>query len=208
MKKIIAFFLTLIFVCSLCSCAKVKTEIYEDGTSDTTDDAYQIFTPPPVTEETTLPETTSAEETTFSDYAVHDYPVSDTDMQSQPIQISNAYFTLTLPAQWNGLYFSDTSFTDDGIMMINFRQLKSAEAGFGGTLFTLALVPSGTALPYPQSRKLHTLYTQSGVYTLFCLTPSDIQYPAQFADEYRTMSAETDSVLSSLAPAEGNSFSD
>lgn len=208
MKKIIALFLTLIFVCVLCSCAKVKTETYEDGTSGTTDGGYQIFTQPPITEDTTLPEETSAEETTFSDYAVHDYPAGDTGMQSQPIRISNAYYTLTLPAEWNGLYFSDTSFTDSGIMMMNFRQLKSAEAGFGGALFTLALVPSGTELPYPQSRKLHTLYTQSGVYTLFCVIPSDVQYPAQFADEYRTMSAETDSVLSSLAPADGNSFSD
>lgn len=202
MKKIIAAFSSCVCLFALSSCKPDVTVNVPETTA--APNHFEIFTLPPTTAEMTTEETT-AEETTQNEYQVHEY-VTEPATAPSGIMIRNAYFSLMLPKEWDGRYLSDTSFADNGVMTVNFRELKSAEEGYGGIVFSVAVVPFGVAPNGYGARLLHTVYTASGYYSLYAVYPSDIQYSSGAKEDHQKMTAAAEMILSTLAPGPGCSF--
>lgn len=155
---------------------------------------------PPSGQATTAPEegTGNAPETYYK-------PTEAVSYSSEGIPIANAYFSLRLPADWDGHYLCETNYTED-VMFLRFRHRASSDAGAGGTLFQLALVPAEAEFDVPEGKNLHTLSDGSETYALYAVYPTDVQYAPDTEEEYLAMQRQIDGALATLEPAAGFRF--
>ena len=91
-------------------------------------------------------------------------------------------------------------------MVLRFRHRESADAGMGGTLFLLALVPEGADYNAASMKQLHTLSDGDETYTLYLVNPTDVQFSEETPEQYAAMRKQIDGALDTLAPAEGFRF--
>ncbi len=117
-------------------------------------------------------------------------------------------FIVHLPADWADkavwdFYETDTTYS------VSFYEKTSHEAGFGGHLFTLMVLPEGFSYEeYPSYDLLGTL-TQDGQYFsyLLALYPTDVQFSNEAAARYQSMEREITSILDALTFPEEITFS-
>ena len=156
-------------------------------------------------QESTSAETTGGAATTEADNASYIKPTELVTYSEEGIPISNAYFSLKLPASWDGFYRCTTNYEGD-VMTLTFKDKSSADAGADGTLFTLALVPEGASFTAEKAEKLKTLTGDSDEYTLYVYYPQDTAYTAQTKQQYETMQKQIDGALKTLEPGAGFRF--
>ena len=152
-------------------------------------------------------ETTAAETTTEApETEVYIRPTEQvTYSEEEGIPVANAYFSLKLPAEWDGHYLTATSYQGD-VMVMRVRELSSAEAGKDGTLFSLALAPDGSDYAAENKKELYTLADGTDSYTLFVVYPDGEQFTPETKQQYEAMQKQTASILKTLEPGEGFRF--
>ena len=166
------------------------------------------------TETTTAPtETTTAAPVTTTekqDPASYIKPTELVTYSDRGIPISNAYYSLRLPKEWDGHYSTVTKYVGND-MWLRFRERNSAETTYGGHLFTLALAPADTDYDYemlPAFDRLHTLTNGAETYTLYVIYPTDVQFETQSQQQYRSMQNQIQGILATLEPGAGFTFAD
>lgn len=118
-------------------------------------------------------------------------------------KVETDYFTVAVPASWSGKYDYETFKMDDGSVEIKFYEHADRASVGGGLVFTLALYPDGVNYSYyPNYRTIGKLSSGSANYTLLAVYPTDIQYTEDNEELYLTMADGTDSIISSISPAE------
>ena len=153
-----------------------------------------------------VPETTTTEETTTM--APPEGIVRPTELvtySEEGIPIANAYFSLMLPTAWDGRYRSATAYDGD-VMTLTFKDKNSAEAGAGGVLFSLALVPAGAEFKRDKMEKIHTLQGETDAYTMYVYYPQEEQTTPETQQQYEAMRQQIDDTLKTLAPGAGYHF--
>ena len=184
-------------------------DVSAQDVSESTTQAQESTTAP--TESTTAvqTETTTAapvSTTEKPDTASYIKPTELVTYSAAGIPIANAYYSLKLPAEWNGHYLSTTSYTNDNVMILKFCEISSEESGKGGMLFSLALVPEGTDYKADSMKKLKTLSGDGETFTLYAVYPTDAQYTEQTQQQYTLMQEQIDRVLKTLEPGAGFHF--
>lgn len=220
MKKWIAVLAALGMISLLAGCkstidspdaptGETVADISAQDVSESETQAGETTTAVPAESTTVQTETTTAapsSTTEKQDTASYIKPTELVTYSAEGIPISNAYYSLKLPAEWNGHYLSATNYTDN-VMVMTFRELSSAESGAGGTLFSLALVPEGAGYEAAGMKKLQTLSDDDAdTYTLYAVYPADTQYTPQTQQQYALMQDQIDSVLKTLEPGAGFHF--
>ena len=125
--------------------------------------------------------------------------------EEEGIPVANAYFSLKLPAEWDGHYLTATNYQGD-VMVMRFREMDSAEAGEDGTLFSLALAPDGSDYAAENGKELYQLADGSDKYTLYVVYPAESQFAPEAREQYEAMKKQIASVLKTLEPGEGFRF--
>ena len=125
--------------------------------------------------------------------------------EEEGIPVANAYFSLKLPAEWDGHYLTATNYQGD-VMVLRIREMASAEAGEDGTLFSLALAPDGSDYAAENGKELYQLADGSDKYTLYVVYPAESQFAPEAREQYEAMKKQIASVLKTLEPGEGFRF--
>ena len=125
--------------------------------------------------------------------------------EEEGIPVANAYFSLKLPAEWDGHYLTATNYQGD-VMVLRIREMASAEAGEDGTLFSLALAPDGSDYAVENGKELYQLADGSDKYTLYVVYPAESQSAPEAKEQYEAMKKQIASVLKTLEPGEGFRF--
>lgn len=138
-------------------------------------------------------------------------PVSDTPVDNPPVYnppksdtiIETQYYTLTIPASWDGKYICEQQDND-----LTFYELRSYNDGSGGMLFALSLQEDQEFLDFPGFYSLGALIEalvdgegnnhNSFLYYVVVSTPTDVQYSENGAEAYSEMSSDIDAILSSI----------
>ena len=123
----------------------------------------------------------------------------------QEISLDGFYYTISLPADWQGRYTRD-NVTDGNCRYDVFCQTASMGRE-GGHLFSIALIPEAEAYTeLPSYDYLGTLKTPEGEYTMLAVYPTDVQFSEETADEYNEMAADTENIIKTVKAAEGAEF--
>ena len=157
---------------------------------------------------TTETETESAAaETTTEEPATESYlrPTEQVTYSEEGIPVSNAYFNLKLPADWDGHYLTATTYEGD-VMVLRFRERGSAEAGEDGTLFSLALAPEGSDYTAESGKELYRIADGTDQYTLYVVYPTGDPYAPEAKQQYDAMKQQIASILKTLEPGDGFRF--
>ncbi len=213
LKKRIAALLALCLLLTLAGC----TGVIEEPTTDTIETAENAeardVSESARPEETTTqaPEQTEAS-TDAGEEDAEDYrkPTEQVTYPEEGILISNAYYSLYLPKEWDGHYSCATSYVGND-MWLKFRERDSADTIYGGHLFTLALAAAGTDYDYamlPAADRLRTLTDGTNTYTLYAVYPTDVQYAPEAEQQYRSMQDRIEGILDTLEPGVGFIFAD
>ena len=125
--------------------------------------------------------------------------------EEEGIPVANAYFSLKLPAEWDGHYLTATNYQGD-VMVLRIREMASAEAGEDGTLFSLALAPDGSDYAVENGKELYQLADGTDRYTLYVVYPDGDPYTAKARQQYEAMQKQIASILRTLKPGEGFRF--
>ena len=118
--------------------------------------------------------------------------------------LQTAYYDLTVDWAWSWSY----TCSEDGRLDVYHQ--ASADAGYGGSLFGIALYESGHEEEYdylPAYRVLGELETAEGErYDVVADFPTDVQFSEETREEYYQLRENVDAVLDTFAPAEGCQF--
>lgn len=207
MKKIILSILIPVCILCLASCKKnveTTSETLAESTSESTTAVITTVLPSETTDPTTQETTTNAKTTAAVTVPVSAQKVTEAVTYSAAgIPVANAFFSLYLPASWDGYYLSDTSFDEQNVMSVHFREFSSAESGYGGRLFSIVMVPSDVQYTSPNAYVLGYLHSPAASYTLFADYPSDVQYTEEAKSQYTSMKSEIGYILASVKAAAG-----
>lgn len=224
MKKTICIILSVLSAAALASCGKTAVDPapVTDVTAPEETERPSIFFPPDTSAEETAEETTDSTETTLPPVGETAAPVmaqtepdpgetrrpieEEITYSSEGIPVENAYYSLRLPASWDEKYVKDISFGDNGSMITNFREKSSAEAGMGGMLFSLVLVPGDEDFTAPLYKHLKDINAFDGFYTLYIEYPTSPQYTDGTNAAYNALAGDINTVLDSLMAGEGCIF--
>lgn len=207
MKKLTALLAALCLLFSFAACrgnVSEPTTIPEEtveSASDRTVSDTDAATTEPVSETTTA----AAETTTAAPPEGIVRPTELVTYSEEGIPIANAYFSLMLPTAWDGRYRCATAYDGD-VMTLTFKDKDCVEAGAGGVLFTLALVPAGASFEMEKPEKLHTLKGASDTYTLYVCYPQEEQTTPETAAGYAAMQQQIGDTLKTLIPGAGYQF--
>ena len=210
LKKRIAAVLALCLLIALAGCAGVidepTTDTIETAENATARDVSESALPEETA--TQAPEQTEAQ--TDADEDAEDYrkPTEQVTYSEEGILISNAYYSLRLPRDWDGHYSCATKYIGND-MWLKFRERDSADTIYGGHLFTLALATADTDYDYamlPAAEKLRTLTDGTNTYTLYAVYPTDVQYAPEAEQQYRSMQDRIEGILDTLEPGAGFTF--
>ena len=117
--------------------------------------------------------------------------------------VTTEYYTMTIPPAWTGHF--DASVTEDGagydLRVVN---KESADANFGGHLFTVMLIPEGEDYTYlPSYDYLGTMATPEGTFSVVIMYPTDVQTGDVWQEFYKILYGDKNSAITSIRPAAG-----
>ena len=208
MKRYVAILAALALMTAFAACGKPagKPTTGTDATAagETASAADETTAAPQETTTQAATETTAAAETTADEESAYK-PTEAVTYSDAGIPISNAYFSLRLPAAWDGHYRCETRYDGD-VMLVRFMERASAAAGWGGHLFTVALVPDGEEVPWPAYDALHKMTDGTEHDTLYAVYPTDVQYTEENQAQYNAMKEQIGEILKTLEPGEGYWF--
>lgn len=200
-KALLISSLLLLFLLTSCADNSVSTVITTDTSTEQL--SNEIFFPTDNSTEQTTDNLTTEDSTTEIPKEILTEPIT---YSSAGIPIENAYYSLYLPASWDGKYISDMRFADGNTMIMNFREITSADSGSGGLLFSIVLSPAGTQYDSAAAKKLYNVYSSDGSFELYADYPASLQYSEDTAAAYNMLAADIDTVLKTLTASGGCVF--
>lgn len=117
--------------------------------------------------------------------------------------IDTEFYTVTVPEEWKDICEYETvkdGGSDSLLYSLNFYEKESREKGFGGFVFSVALMDINEAIEYPSFDYLGKLHVNSADKDLHVavLYPSDVQFDESTAKNYNTMNDSVSALLSTI----------
>ena len=117
--------------------------------------------------------------------------------------VTTKYYTMTIPPAWTGHFDADVLETGEGynLQVVN---KESADANFGGHLFTIMLIPADEDYTYlPSYDYLGTMDTPDGSFSVVVLYPTDVQTGDVWQEFYKILNGDKNTAITSIRPAAG-----
>lgn len=203
MKKALTGILVLCLLLSLCACTGTGGK----STGETSSGAgFTISGSRDAETAATSAEIVSEAQTTAAQTAEALTTLPTAPTQTAPdgdIIIDCGYYTIRLPASWEGKYLA-TPGDEDQPGTIRLREIESHNNHFGGSLFLLTLYPSDKDYSdYPCSLIASLEIDGLGTYNLVHFYPTDAQYDPNNAETYLAMYDDVPAILASIEFKDG-----
>ena len=163
--------------------------------------------------ETTAPEPAPQPETTAPQPEPAPQPETTAPSGQGQLYVQNAdsswtvttnYYTMTIPPAWTGHFDASVQSQSGTGYNLEVVNKESADAGFGGHLFTVMLMPEGEDYTYlPSYDYLGTMATPDGTFSVVILYPSDVQTGDIWQEFYKILNGDKNTAISSIRPAAG-----
>ena len=119
--------------------------------------------------------------------------------------VTTDYYTMTIPPAWTGHFDAAIQTTAYGngysLKVVN---KESADANFGGHLFTVMLIPVGENYSeFPSYDYLGTMEGPAGTYSVVILYPTDYQTGGVWEEFYKILYGDKNSAITSMKPVSG-----
>lgn len=200
MKKYFCLMLCLLLL--LAGCAKpepapLPTEAAPEAQT-ATEAPTQATTEAPTTAATEAPSTAATEAPTShpTEPSVEMPAEVPTEEIPAVIEIHTDHYSLTLPADWEGLYVSEIQRLDSGMYHLHLYETQSYQSIEGGKLCSILMLPAEEDYTqFPNYRLLGTVDTPVGSCNFVLLFPSDVQFPMEAMESYTALFDRIDQVL-------------
>ena len=119
--------------------------------------------------------------------------------------VTTDYYTMTIPAAWTGHFDAAIQSTayGSGYSLKVFNK-ESADANFGGHLFTVMLIPASESYSeLPSYDYLGTMEGPVGTYSVVILYPTDAQTGGMWEEFYKILYADKNTAITSMLPVSG-----
>ncbi len=118
--------------------------------------------------------------------------------------VTTKYFTMTIPPAWTGHFDAAVLEQDNGGYNLQVVNKESKDAGFGGHLFTIMLMPpSEDYTVLPSYDYLGTMDTPEGTFSVVVLYPTDVQTGDMWQEFYKILNGDKNSAITTVRPAAG-----
>ena len=148
------------------------------------------------------PETTAPEPETTAPTTGGDRLYMQNDDSSWAV--TTKYFTMTIPPAWTGHFDAAVLEQDNGGYNLQVVNKESKDAGFGGHLFTIMLMPeSEDYTVLPSYYYLGTMLTPEGTFSVVVLYPTDAQTGDIWQEFYKILNGDKNSAITTVRPVAG-----
>ena len=118
--------------------------------------------------------------------------------------VTTKYFTMTIPPAWTGHFDAAVLEQDNGGYNLQVVNKESKDAGFGGHLFTIMLMPeSEDYTVLPSYDDLGTMLTPEGTFSVVVLYPTDAQTGDIWQEFYKILNGDKNSAITTVRPVAG-----
>ncbi len=119
--------------------------------------------------------------------------------------VTTEYYTMTIPPAWTGHFEAnklDGAYDSGYVLQV--VNTESKDAGYGGEIFSFALIPQGEDYSYlPSYDELGTMTTPDGVFSVVVTYPTDVQTGDVWQEFYNIFYGDKNSAISSVLPVDG-----
>lgn len=148
-----------------------------------------------------VPETTAPQPETNAPAPQSDLYVQNDDSSWT---VTTDYYTMTIPPAWTGHFDAALSQSNDTGYNLQVVSKESADAGFGGHLFTIMLIPQSEDYTYlPSYDYLGTMSTPEGTFSVVVQYPTDVQTGDVWTEFYKILNGDKNTAISSMRPNAG-----
>ena len=120
--------------------------------------------------------------------------------------VTTDYYTMIIPPAWTGHFdaFIPESYTYSSGYSLQVVNKESADANFGGRLFTIMLIPEGESYSeFPRYDYLGTMAGPDGIFSVVILYPTDAQTGDMWQVFYKILDGDKNTALTSIRPVSG-----
>ena len=118
--------------------------------------------------------------------------------------VTTSYYTMIIPPAWTGHFDASVTQGYSGGYHLKVVNKESADAGFGGHLFTVMLIPEGEDYSYlPSYDYLGTMAGPDGTFHVVIEYPTDLQTGDVWSEFYKILYGDKNSAITSMRPAAG-----
>lgn len=118
--------------------------------------------------------------------------------------VTTKYFTMTIPPAWTGHFDAAVLEQDNGGYNLQVVNKESKDAGFGGHLFTIMLMPeSEDYTVLPSYDYLGTMLTPERTFSVVVLYPTDAQTGDIWQEFYKILNGDKNSAITTVRPVAG-----
>ena len=118
--------------------------------------------------------------------------------------VTTKYYTMTIPPAWTGHF--DAAILEQENQGYNLKVVnkESADADFGGHLFTVMLIPKSEDYTYlPSYDYLGTMDTPEGTFSVVIQYPTDVQTGDIWQEFYKILNGDKNTAIKSIRPVSG-----
>ena len=118
--------------------------------------------------------------------------------------VATQYYTMTIPPAWTGHFEASLLELYDTGYNLEVVNKESADANFGGHLFTVMLVPENEDYTvFPSYDYLGTMSTPEGVFHVVVRYPTDVQTGDIWSEFYKILNGDKNTAITSIRPVAG-----
>ena len=135
-----------------------------------------------------------------------DYDNKSSEAPSQGITVEGFYYTVTLPADWQGRYTKYDTEEGDCRYDVFCHSASMTEEG-GGHLFSICLISGAEDYTvFPSYDYLGILKTPDGEFNMVVTYPTDVQFSEDTAAEYNDMADDINRIIKTVKAMGGAEF--
>ena len=117
--------------------------------------------------------------------------------------VTTKYYTMTIPPAWTG-HFDAVVLEPGAGYNLQVVNKESADANFGGHLFTIMLIPADEDYTYlPSYDYLGTMDTPDGSFSVVVQYPTDVQTGDVWQEFYKILNGDKNTAITSIRPVAG-----
>ena len=118
--------------------------------------------------------------------------------------VATKYYTMTIPPAWTGHFEASLLELYDTGYNLEVVNKESADANFGGHLFTVMLVPENEDYTvFPSYDYLGTMTTGDGTFNVVIQYPTDVQTGDIWSEFYKILNGDKNSAITTIRPVQG-----
>lgn len=115
--------------------------------------------------------------------------------------VTTDYYTMTIPAAWTGHFDASVQRPYTSGYDLKVVNKESADANYGGHLFTVMLLPqSEDYTQFPSYDYLGTMSTPEGTFNVVIMYPTDLQTGDVWQEFYKILNGDKNTAISSIRP--------